>query len=354
MTDDGNGTTFSFAPQETGPGIHIISYTINGVPAKKGIQVLAVPDVSLTLPGPITVNDTPVILTGGMPGGGIYSGIGISGDSFDPMEAGLGTHTITYTYTDANGCSGIASGTITVKNPPPPDNFCDGANDINSLFGQAYNTPQASGLWDNTEYTSDGDPAMGYECFDDEGLQHTIWYTFTGDGNTYSIRTVQCNAVNYINEGETQVAVYSGDCDNLTAVACNEDESTSTGLFNIYLELPTEIGVNYLMMIDGFEEPGFIADGEFCLEITNLTPDAVTDIQRTSIHIFPNPTEGKLSLNGVEAYRVDIHDWLGRKVAKFEQPVGELDISNLPAGVYLLRIDTKNGTKYSARVVKNK
>jgi hypothetical protein len=41
----------------------------------------------------------------GSPSGGTYSGIGTTGASFDPASAGIGQHTIVYTYTDANGCS---------------------------------------------------------------------------------------------------------------------------------------------------------------------------------------------------------------------------------------------------------
>ena len=52
-------------------------------------------------------------LAGGSPSGGTYSGIGVSNGVFDPSVAGIGTHTITYTYT--NGfCSDSATSTITV------------------------------------------------------------------------------------------------------------------------------------------------------------------------------------------------------------------------------------------------
>jgi hypothetical protein len=53
-------------------------------------------------------------LTGGMPAGGIYSGSGITNGWFDPSIAGLGTHTITYTYIDTNNCENFATETILV------------------------------------------------------------------------------------------------------------------------------------------------------------------------------------------------------------------------------------------------
>ncbi len=51
---------------------------------------------------------------------GVYSGPGVTDDgngmtySFDPAATGVGTHIITYTYTDENGCSGSETDTLEV------------------------------------------------------------------------------------------------------------------------------------------------------------------------------------------------------------------------------------------------
>ncbi|MBL0015851.1 MAG: T9SS type A sorting domain-containing protein [Bacteroidetes bacterium] len=58
-------------------------------------------------------NDPAVTLVGN-PAGGTFSGPGVSGNTFNPSVAGVGTHTITYTYTDITGCEGIATMTTTV------------------------------------------------------------------------------------------------------------------------------------------------------------------------------------------------------------------------------------------------
>lgn len=55
-----------------------------------------------------------VTLTGGIPAGGIYSGTGVSGGSFDPSIAGTGSQVITYSYSDVNGCSSSATQSIYV------------------------------------------------------------------------------------------------------------------------------------------------------------------------------------------------------------------------------------------------
>jgi Secretion system C-terminal sorting domain/FG-GAP-like repeat len=43
------------------------------------------------------------------PIGGIFYGNGVSGDVFDPSQAGSGNHTLFYSYNNGNGCSGIDS-----------------------------------------------------------------------------------------------------------------------------------------------------------------------------------------------------------------------------------------------------
>src|SRR5690554_1156543 len=43
------------------------------------------------------------------PAGGTFSGAGVTNNSFDPQTAGNGTHTITYTYKDAEGCENSAT-----------------------------------------------------------------------------------------------------------------------------------------------------------------------------------------------------------------------------------------------------
>jgi hypothetical protein len=54
-------------------------------------------------------------LAGGLPAGGDYSGTGVSANMFNPATAGVGAHTVTYEYTDNNGCSAEATATLNVQ-----------------------------------------------------------------------------------------------------------------------------------------------------------------------------------------------------------------------------------------------
>lgn len=156
---------------------------------------------------------------------------------------------------------------------------CADATDLNGLLGGAVGVTLSSPLFDNTDATVGGEPEDGFECFfpDENGgeLENTQWYTFVGDGNAYSITTGDCDATNYITDGDTQIAIYSGDdCGNLTPVACNEDEDFNANLFNALVNLQTEEGVTYYMMIDGWNG----ATGEYCVQFTQVSLVTCDDI----------------------------------------------------------------------------
>lgn len=69
------------------------------------VNVNPLPTVALTLPMDTFCTSIQLFtLSGGSPAGGVYSGPGVSGGQLDPSAAGIGTHTMTYTYTDANSC----------------------------------------------------------------------------------------------------------------------------------------------------------------------------------------------------------------------------------------------------------
>ncbi|HEY4651858.1 MAG TPA: T9SS type A sorting domain-containing protein, partial [Pontibacter sp.] len=76
--------------------------------------VTPLPTVSLSAFNKMCTENDALTLTGGQPAGGTYSGPGVANGVFDPATAGAGTHTISYTYTDAGNCSATATQTIVV------------------------------------------------------------------------------------------------------------------------------------------------------------------------------------------------------------------------------------------------
>lgn len=79
------------------------------------VLVNPLPTVTINFPDDSVCSvAAPFALTGGYPAGGTYSGPGVSNGIFDPSVAGMGTHTITYTYTDQYACTNSTEATITV------------------------------------------------------------------------------------------------------------------------------------------------------------------------------------------------------------------------------------------------
>ena len=116
-----SGTTFNPAA-----GTQTITYTVTYATgctrsASQVFNVNPLPTVTLGSFASVCNSDPSFTLTGGSPAGGIYSGSGVAGGIFSPSAAGLGTKTITYTFTNANGCANTATSTIVV-------NFCGCSN----------------------------------------------------------------------------------------------------------------------------------------------------------------------------------------------------------------------------------
>jgi hypothetical protein len=79
------------------------------------VNIIVAPTVTLAAFSPICTNAGMQNLTGGSPAGGVYSGLGVTGSTFDPS---VGTSTITYTVTYGTGCQKSASRVWTVSTAP--------------------------------------------------------------------------------------------------------------------------------------------------------------------------------------------------------------------------------------------
>ncbi|MGC1241644.1 MAG: PKD-like domain-containing protein [Chryseosolibacter sp.] len=127
------------------------------------IQINKLPNLILIGLNPAYAENDPVANLSGFPGPGIFTGPGILAGSgqFDPSNAGYGAKTITYTHTDAAGCTNDVS-QMTIVNPVTDIEFyiedpsdvdsqgrlvvCEnsGTNDLLRLIGQPeWNDPSA-------------------------------------------------------------------------------------------------------------------------------------------------------------------------------------------------------------------
>jgi hypothetical protein len=69
----------------------------------------------------------------------------------------------------------------------------------------------------------------------------------------------------------------------------------------------------------------------------------------TNVTVYPNPANGVVRIEGVEAEEVQVYNALGQLV-KTVRGTNEVDVRELPEGVYLLHIHDKQGVSLTNRI----
>ena len=120
-------------------------------------------------------------------GSGVWSGAGLSGvDSFTP--AGVGLYDLTYTYTDANGCTESDTRTVVVEeltqvDPGLPVEACFGDPDVTMD-----DFAPATATWSGTGVTADGtlDPSVAPGTYT-LTIENGVLSCFTSDTKTFTV-----------------------------------------------------------------------------------------------------------------------------------------------------------------------
>ena len=206
-----------FNPTTAGVGTKTITYSYTssaGCTANTSAQIIvtSTPIVTLGTFQPICNGSSPVTLSGGTPGGGTYSGPGITNNVFNPAAVGIGTTTITYTYNDGNGCSGNATSSITVNS---------GAAVTLSSFNPVCANSSAITL-------SGGSPAGG--TYSGTGVTGNSFNPSTAGAGTFAITYSYTNGSGCISTAQSNIVVNSVTTASMTALASVCNNSTSFAL----------------------------------------------------------------------------------------------------------------------------
>lgn len=88
----------------------------------------------------------------------------------------------------------------------------------------------------------------------------------------------------------------------------------------------------------------------------NDTPVANYNLESTSFRLYPNPTIGTFSIEGINtAYKVKVIDPMGKVMQSYatsSADVQVINISSLPAGLYLISVETITGERMVKKVIK--
>jgi hypothetical protein len=271
-----------FDPSTTGAGTFNITYTYTDANscsnyAQKSILVKPAPTVSLNVLNSVCLNDPAFALSGGSPSGGVYSGPGVSGTTFDPTSAGPGTHTITYTYTAANGCVESASRSIIVIQPQVVS-----LSNFNSICLNASTLTLSGGMPQGGTYSGPGVNNGMFNASVAGVGTHTITYTISGGScSGSSSASIEVLAIPSVS-----LAPFTGLCSNDAAIRLTGGSPTG-GVYS-------GNGVS-----GGFFDPSLAGDGTFGISYSITAANSCSNTAIRNITVYPAPVVSAATLTDV-------------------------------------------------------
>ncbi|PHI21839.1 hypothetical protein CEQ90_00700 [Lewinellaceae bacterium SD302] len=305
--------------------------------------------------------DVDLIVTGQMPGDDPYTQLFLNDGAGNFSELDNNLQDVYFSAVAFNDVDGDGDQDLLISgfidddnvftrlylNEPFAGNICEDGQSVNTLFGGPVNEVQTLDGLNNIGYGSIGDPENN--CFQFDGIDASRWFTFTGDGEAYRIVVPNCGSPNGLENEDSQIILYSGDCNNLTEVACNDDEFPAIN-FVAGITFSTEPGVTYRFFVDGYGG-GFTGggvgnpEGEFCLEVIRQEPSSVTDKVAVPIELYPNPASDWLTFNLGGMYisndaSLVIRDLNGRKIWEGHPSGTQMTVNTagFAAGVYTVEL----------------
>ena len=256
--------------------------------------------------------------------------------------------TITWTYSDGNGntSSQIQNVIIADTNPPVPD-----VSTLPDLTAQCEITSlTAPTATDNCVGTITATNNLNLPLT----VSTTITWTYDdGNGNTSTqtqevviadtvapTLTTQNTTVNL--NGNTSVSINEGDvvvsaldnCSGTVTINLSQTSFTSTGAYNVDVTATDVAGNSTVQTVVVTVED-------------TLSNDMVEQLQ---IAFYPNPVQNVLTLVVDEFSEARLYNMTGKLVKVIDSK--KIDMSNLSAGMYILKVEDLHGNTVSKKIVK--
>ena len=119
-------------------------------------------------------------------------------------------------------------------------------------------------------------------------------------------------------------------------------DSTMSNFQQRSVTIPSSVTGNFRIAFRHFDSEGgyvIILDD---IQITTTGTIGIYEANSTNAVIYPNPADNKVFVEGEGIVNVQIFDINGRNVLTSDRP-GQLDISSLSSGIYMVRIISNNG-----------
>ncbi len=192
-----------------------------------------------------------------------------------------------------------------------------------------------------TSNVSDPLPSCGAFNFDTNGKD--VWYSVVvPEAGTITIET-QGNA----GLVDTAIEAYSGTCGSLVSILCNDD---TTGLFSTLSLTGLTAGETILIRAWGYNG----SQGSFVISAFDGSLSAPS-FDNANFTYYPNPVKDLLNLSYVSnILKVVVVNVLGQQMitANVNATKGQLDLSALASGTYLVKITTEDNLEKTIKVIK--
>jgi len=257
---------------------------------------------------------------------------------------------ISITDNDDANCD-QTSGVLTQAVCPPSNDACANAIvviDGDSVSGTTTGATNVEGLVECA--LGGGSATTG--CAGGTGTMNFgegVWYVFTAGPDIAISVTTDNSPVPF----DTEIQVFSGDCNALVCVGGDDDGGDNGALSTFCWESSATTGntVDYYIYVDGHATNS----GDFLLDVTVESTLSTTDFEsQNAFTYFPNPVKDELTLKAINTIQnISVINMLGQVVLRTTPNTLEsnLDMNTLNQGSYFVQV-TINDITETIRVIK--
>lgn len=177
------------------------------------------------------------------------------------------------------------------------------------------------------------------------GMNDGLWYKFDGNGGDITVTATPTDT-----SFDPQLGVYTGTCGTFTCVGTVD--VGFEGDSETYTITGSVLGTTYYVNIGDYS--GFTNNPEGNFDIDVTTTLAVDAFGTSGFSAYPNPVKNILNIsNATSISKVQVVNLLGQEmiVKSINETQGQVDMSQLSAGTYLVKVTSDNQVK-TIKVVK--
>lgn len=342
-----------FDPSLATPGSINVTYSItdgNGCfnSTTESTTVYALPDASFTTLNAEYCEDATSVNLIANQAGGTFSGDGVTGNSFEPSNANIGSNNVKYVITDGNGCADSTIQTVTINALPDSSftglgiEYCQNEPLVILTPNEMGGTFVGNGIINGNEFH----PSLASVGIND------IQYSITNSQNCSSSSTQQVEilalpdtsvTVNSLllvsNEGDVGITYQWIDCNNGNAPIADANgqsyEVTTNG--------------SYAVVVDN----GTCSDTSSCRVIDYVSVE--DNYEFFEVRVYPNPNKGQFHVVTDVAAEYIVTDALGKIVYRDNHNEGNnlIDLNGLNSGAYLLQLKIGEDRVHLERIIIN-